>query len=154
MCGKAMYHKQQVKPGEYLNYTTLNNKVFAGRWGMNFNMKGSPDINVRIENLRTKYVGQMENRGILELDGFFESGFYFYAPPGEQLLLPVIFDNNYDFAILTKDAKGLVKDVHKRQPILIDSGRENTWLEHGKLIQLTELNHLNRINENKLPKAA
>jgi putative SOS response-associated peptidase YedK len=152
MCGRAMYHKQQVRPGSYMNYTVLGNKVIAGKWGM-FQGKGIPQSNVRVESLRTTWVQYIEQRGVLELDGFFEKGFYFHAQAGSLLKLPIIFDENYDFSLITKDAKGLVRDVHIRQPILLDDERENSWLEHGKIFNLPEAK-LFRINENKLPQVA
>ena len=151
MCGKAMYHKNLVSINSYMNYTVLNKKIIAGKWGM-FQGKGAIQANVRLESLGTTWSNYSDNRGVLELEGVFEKGFYFSRTNG-ILRIPIIYDENYDFALITKDANPLFKTVHLRQPVILDDERDNTWIEHGKLFNLPD-SQLQMINESKLQKRA
>lgn len=152
MCVRAMYHKERVGAGSHMIYTGANGKIIAGRWGM-FQSSNTIQINVQVEAFASTWKSLFENRGILEVDGFFEAGYYFHGKEGTRLRLPVLFDENFDFAVATKPARDLVKTVHKRQPILIDQGRENTWIQHGRILQINEEGNLFMISEKKLKSA-
>ncbi len=135
MCGRLMYHKGRTVPGDYLNFTDRDHKIISGKWGWG---KGGPlQYNARIESLRSTYKGWIEKRGILEVDGFYENNFFFCFNDG-SILLPVIYDKDYDFLIMTKVAKAPVFPIHDRQPIILDKEGAEMWLEKGQMIQAKE----------------
>lgn len=152
MCGRAMYNKNLTIPGDYLTFTVEGGKIVAGKWGM-LASSFQPQVNVRIEQLRQTWKNYEENRGILEVDGFFEKEFYFHLEEERKLLLPIIYDEDFDFAILTRKARKKVEPIHNRQPILIKPGEENLWLTQGTIIQLED-DEMVRIHQTKMKKAA
>ena len=134
MCEHVIQNSYQIKPGSYMTYTINEGKVIAGIWGL-LGIGDSIQTNIRIEMLRSVWKDYLPNRGILEINGFFGGDTYFKSV--ENLKVPVIFDDNYDFAIVTRSAKGLVGKSTNRQPLLIKVGQEKAWLEEGVVIQVS-----------------
>lgn len=131
MCGKALYRKQKVFVGDQMIYTNHEGKIFSGTWGLGKPLQGIG----RIESMRTVWKNMMPNRGILELDGFWEKDFFFHLNEG-SLSIPILYNRDLDFLILTHKSKGVVASVHDRQPIIIKAGQENKWLDETMILQV------------------
>jgi putative SOS response-associated peptidase YedK len=123
-------------------FTNSDQRILSGIWGV-----GKPlAYNAKIESLRGTWKAYMNKRGILELDAFFEKNFRFERVDGSPLIVPIIYNKDYDFLVLTRPAKAPVLGVHDRQPCLIKAGEENQWLENTKIIQM-ELGELQKMKQ-------
>lgn len=127
MCGKLRIQKSILRPGMVARFITLAGQKI-GRWGFS----GGMTYNVRSEKLETYWLPLLQNRGVIEVDSFFDKGIEFNKRGSPVVRIPILYDNNQDFSVITKDAVGDVKTVHPRMPVVIED--TEAWLKEGKLI--------------------
>ncbi len=77
------------------------------------------------------------NRGIIEVEGFYDGGQLFEAD--EKLHLGVVYNNLEEFAIVTVGSKGLIATVHHRMPLILTD--DNLWMDKG-LIKEYNIEHI------------
>lgn len=141
-----MYHKEKVGVGSQMDYTISGSQTRTGKWGLGDN---SPQFNVRFESLKTIWAGYYKNRGVVELNGFFEHGYYFHEKDDKPLMAAVLYDDVGDFALITRGANELVRAVHNRQPLLLDPAKYELWLDRALVFTMFEPGHLVRVGESK-----
>lgn len=117
MCGRIKQFSKDVSVGDRMNFTTAAG-VTNGVFGVTV-LKGPPLYNAQVEHLSTTWKAYTKNRGILTVDGFYEKDTFFKYKDGSQLMIPVIFNDDYDFIIITRSAKSPVIGIHRRQPMII-----------------------------------
>jgi putative SOS response-associated peptidase YedK len=125
MCVKLKGNK--MTPGQVQAFLTKLGKA-SGVWGFD----NGRQANVRIESLDTVWRGIKMNRGILSVESFWEKDKEFVRSDGKLFMLGVIFDEQYDFAVITVPANELVKPVHHRMPACLVDDRAEDFIE-GKL---------------------
>lgn len=94
--------------------------------------------NVRFETHDSKWREYAFNRGYIEIMGFHEKGYDFYAKDQRSLFVPLLYNDRDEFSILTEDSEGPVAFIHHRMPIIL---RDNMiacdkWLKEGKILHL------------------
>lgn len=131
MCGRVVYHKNVITPGSYMNFIGVKGEILAGEWGLRTSKP--KQYLARIESMTTTWQGYMPNRGLLELEGFYEGPNYFHMPDHVPFYVPVLYSKDYDFLILTRSASLPVLAVHPRQPLIIYPERGDEWLQRSRL---------------------
>jgi putative SOS response-associated peptidase YedK len=125
MCVKLKGNK--MTPGQVQAFLTKLGKA-SGVWGFG----NGKQANVRMESLSTIWRKIQMNRGILSVESFWERDKEFVRKDGKLFQLAVIFNPEYEFAVMTVPALGIVRDFHHRMPgCLVDDQAEN-FIE-GKL---------------------
>lgn len=131
MCGKAKHHNNIIIPGTSIEFRTSSGLI-TGKWGISDGLV----YNARSEKLNTTWANwSNKNRGILTLDSFFERSKEF-VNNNSNLLVPIIFNNINEFAIITRDATDIVKPFHHRQPIILNSNNIEDWLNDNKIVEM------------------
>lgn len=125
MCVKLKGNK--MTPGQIQAFLTRLGKA-SGVWGF----RNGQQANVRMESLTTVWKGIQMNRGILSVESFWERDKEFVHKDGKLFQLAVIHNPEYEFAVMTVPALGIVRDFHHRMPAcLVDDHAENFLI--GKL---------------------
>lgn len=137
MCQKLIINSETVVYRSHVNFQSNQySGTTNGKWGLNSDMPPAQAL-IRVENLHNSWKEYFENRGFIEVDSFYLVNHSFYCQ-GSKLIIPVIFDNNYDFAIITHISRGIAAEVLTRQPITLRPGQEHLWLDDGIIVQLEE----------------
>jgi len=80
--------------------------------------------NARVENLKDTWRKINSNLGILEISSFIEgrdnNATEFIGQNGEILKLLCLINNNNEFSIVTRNSNTVVKDIHPRQPVILN----------------------------------
>lgn len=118
----------------------IGNKKFSPREIFGLRMRGGKaastwgfyngdQYNARSEKLYTSYKKFTDNKGILTIESFWESGREFVHHEGSKLYLATITNNENEFAILTMDAIPQVKKFHPRMPVVLNPNMLEAFLE-------------------------
>jgi len=128
MCTRLKVSTSIIKPGAILAYKTLS-AIKQGAFGF---QDGSYNIvNAREDNLMHHWKKYLENRGVIEAETFEEKGTNF-GIIGQSMHIPIIYAPSGNFAIVTTDSVGVVKQVHHRMPCVIQD--DDTWLRKGIIV--------------------
>lgn len=111
-----------MTPGHSYAYLTDKGLGF-GTWGLD---------NGRVYNLRTEGVYSQYERGAINVDSF-EDGRGEFGLEGITTL-PVVFNKKGEFALLTRDSDGPIKEVHSRMPVIVKG--PYSWIKAGYLDQI------------------
>ena len=131
-------YKQLPIIKKYINGNTLESLKWGivPSWAKNKDFK--PLINARLETLDEKVsfkkLIQLQ-RCIAVADGFYEwrreekkkTPYYFMREDKKNLYIAAIYDNN-EFCLITEKAKDNVKEIHHRQPVLLNEADINKYL--------------------------
>jgi len=124
------------------------------RWGFTLR-QGRPVINARMESLASRPLFSASlaaGRAIVPASGFYEwkkeggkSIRYAVFHPGEPMYMAGLFRihlNSPEFVIVTTDARGEMREIHDRMPVLFTREEARAWLsrrttpmEAGRLLE-------------------
>lgn len=127
MCGRIKKFNSDIRVGDSTNFISKKGNVTNGRFGIE-SIIGPPMYNARVETFRNTFKSYINNRGILVVDGFYEDDVYFTYGGDKKISIPILYNENYDFLILTRTAKPPVLAVHDRMPMII--GDYKDWLDN------------------------
>ena len=133
-------HPYQILPviKSYTNGNTLENL----KWGMVPSWAKQKDfkalINARLETINEKISFKKlikVQRCVAIMDGFYEwkreektkTPFYFHKEDKDMLFVASIFDKN-EFCLITENADENLKEIHHRQPVILNSKDINNYL--------------------------
>lgn len=125
MCGRIRQFSRDIHVGDRVNFITPNG-IANGTFGV-LPLKGEVMYNAKVESLTTVWKAYSERRGILIVDGFYEGDTYFTYGGDKKIAIAVIYNNMYDFLIVTRAAKPPVIQVHQRQPMIISD--HDKWIK-------------------------
>ncbi len=123
---------------KYTNGNTLENL----KWGMVPSWAKQKDfkalINARLETINEKISFKKlikVQRCVAIMDGFYEwkreektkTPFYFHKEDKGMLFVASIYDKN-EFCLITENADENLKEIHHRQPVILNSKDINTYL--------------------------
>lgn len=131
MCGRLNNYGRSFRPGAALIFSK-HGKPTVGLWGF----KNGEIYNARSERLLEgmwKPLMEHNNRGIIEVRGFYEGPVFFFLENFRPMHLAVIYNEQNEFAIITEPAKGLVAKVHNRMPMIVPD--DNAWVIASKIAQ-------------------
>ncbi len=142
-----------ITPGMLMNVAFVENghvQVSPMIWG--FKMGQLMLFNVQSETMEEKPMYKKGKRGVVLLDGFYESmkdekskkikqRFFVSEMKNNKMFIPVIYRSNQTFSMLTTDVKQEnLKKIHQRQPVILNERMLSSWLNHQ--ISPTESNDL------------
>lgn len=127
MCGRLKKNNHDIEVGALANFLDKNGRIANGVFGIK-PVNGSYLYNARVEHVRTAWSHYIDNRGILIVDGFYEKNWYF-SYPGKQVALPVIYNEDYDFMLITRVSLPPVLGVHSRMPMILAEDAHKYWQE-------------------------
>ena len=139
---------------KYKNGSTLENLQWGmiPVWAKGKNFK--PLINARLETIDEKVSFKKlikNNRCVAVADGFYEwkreekekTPYYFVRGDGNTIFFAGIFEGD-QFCLITEEAKDNIKDIHHRQPVILNQTDVNRYLN-------LELQGSALLNERKIP---
>jgi putative SOS response-associated peptidase YedK len=132
MCGKLNIKGRVYVPGTRLPYTSYNGDMW-GVWGI------GNAYNARVENASTTWKRLIDNRGIILVEGFYEKDKYIHRRP---LALGLLYNEQDNFVILTRDSQPSIARIHPRMPLIIENDKIEDWILHG-LTYPDKIFHLN-----------
>lgn len=130
MCNRLRIDQRLVTPGMELQYRILT-AIRNGTWGMTHGL--IKPYNARLEKLHSYWIMYANNRGAIVADSFEEKGYEFEASSG-KLILPVIFNDKSEFAIITTESTLAIMPVHHRMPVILSEQGEQLWVREGNII--------------------
>lgn len=137
MCGRARQFATELHSGMKVQFVNKDNILTEGRWGIGTLYNQAATYNARLENLNGTWKNYIGNRGIVQLDGFYEGKNSFFCLPNHTPLnVAVIYDNRDEFLIITQPAQLPVKLVHLRQPLILED--PELWIKERKIVRLKE----------------
>ena len=129
---------------KYKNGNTLENLQWGlvPYWAKDKNFK--PLINARLETINEKVSFKKlikNNRCVAVADGFYEwkrkadekTPYYFTCKDTNTIYFAAIFDGD-QYCLITEEAKDNIKEIHHRQPVILDQNDVNSYLNielHG-----------------------
>ena len=127
----------------YTNGKTLENYQWGivPKWAKD-KSNFRPLINARLETLNEKISFKKlirKSRCIICADGYYEwkretnkkTPYYFSRKDNKLMLFAGIFENN-QFCIITKQSSDQIKEIHDREPVLINNSQINEFLNLKK----------------------
>ena len=139
---------------KYVNGKTLENLQWGlvPKWSKNKNFKAL--INARLETIDDKISFKKlikNNRCVAVADGFYEwkreekekTPYYFVRPDNKTIFFAAIFDGD-QFCLITEEAKDKIKEIHHRQPVILNPNDVNSYLN-------IELQGSTFLNNRKVP---
>lgn len=143
------YSKQDVFPGKTAPVLLFKNQQLLlqeKNWGYPNFKKGGPLFNARIERFYEKRPSMWDKsfakqRCIILTNGFYENSkqtyhkdgkkyyerFYFTDPHQKLTLIAGIYDHDH-FAMVTTQPNPIMKPVHDRMPLLLQTSEIRRWL--------------------------
>ena len=123
---------------KYKNGNTLENLQWGlvPKWAKDKNFKAL--INARLETIDEKISFKKlikNNRCVAVADGFYEwkreekekTPHYFIRPDCKTIFFAAIFDGE-QFCLITEEAKDKIKEIHHRQPVILNHNDVNSYL--------------------------
>ena len=139
---------------KYKNGNTLENLQWGlvPKWAKAKNFKAF--INARLETIDEKISFKKlikNNRCVAVADGFYEwkreekekTPHYFIRSDSKTIFFAAIFDG-YQFCLITEEAKDKIKEIHHRQPVILNQNDVNNYLN-------IELQGSDFLNNRKVP---
>lgn len=126
MCAKVK--RSKLTPGNIHRILTRQG-VIAGLWGFDSGSR----YNARIESIPTFWKSINSNRGIMQVDSFWEKDKEFIAADHTLLNLGVLYNDNMEFALITQPADELISKYHHRMPLIIPNDQVNTFMEKPEI---------------------
>lgn len=118
MCSRIRMGPNILSQGAILSIIMAGQKTATMQWGLKYGLDGL--VNLRSEKLHTTWNYISQNRCVLPVTGFIEKGKEF-SIPGQPLLLGGLFSTDRTtFGLLTKEAEGVIKEVHHREPVIVN----------------------------------
>ena len=130
MCAKIKRSKNA--PGTIHSLITRHGKT-AGLWGF----ENGSRYNARIESIPLYWKDISSNRGILQVDSFWEQDKEFISKNSNPLNIGVLYNDIGEFAIITTPADDLVKLYHHRMPLILSQKEADLFLEQPEIPLLT-----------------
>ena len=134
MCGQIKLFNRSIRPGDIVRFS-IKNKELNGKWGLS----DGKIYNARSEKLNGLWSPM--NRGYLPISSFYENNREFKLNDN-GMIIPILINPLGEFAIITRESEGIVKEYHHRMPVIIENTHE--WLDNKLLIQ-PDYSKLNQI---------
>jgi len=127
MCTRLRKGTGLITPGVLAQYRVLSG-ILQGKFGLDFGQ--GPILNAREESLHGFWHKKDAQRGIIEVDEFYEKnvGFGMDGP----MKVGCLYMPSHNFVIVTTAANNVVLPYHHRMPLII--GDEAAWLNHGHVL--------------------
>ncbi len=129
-----------ARPGQKLPVIYLDGDKPMGKmliWGIEANFGGKPKLvfNTRFEKLDSPFWKRMKP-ALVPANGFYEwekvdgksVPYYFKDKKAELIYLAGLYMGDR-FSIITTEATGAVKNIHSRMPVILEPGKEKSWLD-------------------------
>lgn len=126
MCGRLNIAGKVYIPGTKFHIQTHKGSDIitnVGTWGISY------AYNARIETVESKWDWVVNNRGILTVNGFYEKDRYITRFDKPIIDLGVLYDNEFNFVIITTDAQFPINRIHHRMPLIIE--HTDDWIING-----------------------
>lgn len=131
MCVKLSGAK--LVPGQISTYLTKLGKR-TGVWGFG---KGQ-QFNARLESIPTIWRHIQNNRGVITVDSFWESGKEFVHKNGDLFLIGVLYNKDEEFTVITMPANDIVSPFHGRMPLVLDTSCVQDFLNNQPPVSLNQ----------------
>lgn len=119
MCGRLNIRGRVYYPGSTFDHQSINGMI-RGSWSI------GQAYNARIENIDKTWRWIQNNRGVIQVNGFYESGKYIHMI---NMNLATLYNDDHNFVIITRPSQSSISNIHHRMPLIIEN--IDDWIRRG-----------------------